>query len=159
MTLAETFKPAERLASARLSDAYEAWNRARGARFAPRREDMTPALLRGCLPWTWFVDVIDGGADFRFRLAGDRVVQFMGRRFAGEVMSAHLDEPFFARMQAFLRECLRRRGPVALGPMRSLRHGKEHLEIEVVAMPLSDDGAAVTTMFGALEVSAVGGAS
>jgi hypothetical protein len=156
MTLAEAFKPADRLVSARLSDAYHAWNRARGDRFAPRREEMTPALLRSSLPWTWFVDVIEGGADFRFRVAGDRVVQFMGRRFAGELMSTHLEEPFFARMQAFLHECLRRRGPVALGPMRSLRQGKEHLGIEVIGMPLSDDGAAVTTIFGGLDASALG---
>ncbi len=102
------------------------------------------------------VDVIDGGKDFRFRLAGDRVIQFLGRRYAGELISESLDNPFFQRMRAILAECTQHKKPLAVGPIRSNLMGKEFFEMEVVLMPLSEDGRHVTTLFGAMDLSARG---
>ena len=43
--------------------------------------------MKGVLASTFIIDVVDGGQDFRFRFAGDRIIQFMGRRFAGILLS------------------------------------------------------------------------
>jgi hypothetical protein len=116
------------------------------------REEITPALLRSVLPSIWMIDVVDGGKDFRFRFAGDRVIQFMGQRYAGKLLSEQLDVPFFERMRAILSECVRSRNPVAVGPLRSNLPGREFLDMEVVVMPLSEDGRTVSCLFGAMDV-------
>jgi hypothetical protein len=156
MNLVVSYKSADRLVSEKLVGALDARKGVAAGRLAPRREEITPALLRSALPSIWMIDVIDGGRDFRFRFAGDRVIQFMGRRYAGELLSDHIDVPFFQRMKAILSECVSRKAPVAVGPLRSNLPGKEFLEIEVVVMPLSEDGETVSCLFGAMDVRGVG---
>lgn len=143
------------LTSERLAGVYAAWIRVANARMAPRREEITPALLKTALPWIWMIDSVDGGKDYRFRIAGDRIVQFMGRRYAGLLLSEFEGEPFFERMRAILQECVRLKHPLVAGPMRSNLKGREYLEMEVVVLPLSEDGEQVTTLFGAMEVNPV----
>ena len=98
------------------------------------------------------IDIIDGGKDFRFRIAGERIIQFMGRRCAGELLSENLENPFFQRMRGILVECRDRKKPVAVGPIRSNLKGKEFFEMEIVVMPLSEDEQHVTTLFGAMDL-------
>lgn len=151
MDVAVSFKSADRLLSSRLAGTYDAWKRAAAGRVGPTREEITPALLRSVLPWIWMIDVVDEGRDFRFRLAGDRIIQFMGRRYAGLLLSDHLDGLFFQRMRHILLECVRRKAPVAVGPLRTNLEGKEFLDMEVVVTPLSEDGQKVTCLFGAMD--------
>jgi len=98
------------------------------------------------------IDAIDGGEDFRFRLAGDRIIQFMGRRYAGHLLSEFAGEPFFQHMREILKTCTDQKQPLVAGPGRSKLPGKEHTEIEALVLPLSEDGTNVTTLFGALEI-------
>jgi hypothetical protein len=157
MSLSADFKvPEEAAVSERLKDMLETWTRIAAGRIGPRREEITPALLRGALPWVWFVDVIDGGADFRFRLGGDRVIQFMGRRYAGELLSASQSDPFFQRMRAMFVACTRQERPIAIGPERSIKKGREFFEMEVLALPLSEDGRTVSGLCGAIDLRPVG---
>jgi hypothetical protein len=146
------FKPADDLVSPLLKGVFATWLRVSAGRMAPRREEITPAVLRSALPAIWIMDVIDDGADFRFRFAGDRIIQFMGRRYAGTLLSTLLDDVYFQRMRLLLLECVRNRRPAAFGPGRTRMTGKDYLETEVVVMPLSDDGEAITSLFGAMEV-------
>jgi hypothetical protein len=159
MSVVNRFKSAESLVSARLVAVHDAWLRIAAGRVAPRREEITPALLKSALPWIWMIDAIDGGRDFRFRIAGDRVIQFLGRRYAGELLSQFVDQPFFQRMHAVLVESVRCRRPLAVGPTRSNLPGKEFLEMEIVVLPLSEDGEHVTTIFGAMEIGPAAGHS
>ena len=152
MTVAVSFKSAEQLVSERLVGVLDAWKRMCDGRMAPKREEITPSLLRTALPWIWMIDVIDGGKDFRFRIAGERVIEFMGRRLAGELLSDNLDNPFFQRMRGILIECTTHKKPIAVGPIRSNLKGKEFFEMEIVVMPLSEDGQHVTTLFGAMDL-------
>ena len=157
MNVVTSAKSADSLDSARLVAVHDAWKRLAMGRLAPKREEITPALLKSALPWIWMIDVVDGGQDFRFRIAGDRVVQFLGRRYAGLLLSEFLDQPFFQRMRAILEQSVKHKRPLAAGPMRSNMEGKEFLELEVVVLPLSEDGLHVTTIFGAMEVSPAAG--
>lgn len=74
MIVAVSFKSADQLVSERLVGVLDAWKRAADARMGPKREEITPSLLRTALPWIWMIDVVDGGKDFRFRIAGERVI-------------------------------------------------------------------------------------
>jgi hypothetical protein len=146
------FKSGDQLVSPLLKRVFATWQRASAGRMAPRRDEITPAVLRSTLAVVWMMDVIDNGADFRFRFAGDRVIQFMGRRYAGTLLSALLDDVYFQRMRLLLLECVQNRRPAAFGPARTRMQGKEHLETEVIVMPLSEDGEAIASLFGAMDV-------
>ena len=47
------------------------WNRLRGARSAPERNDVDPSAIRGVLADTFVLD-FDEGRGFPFRIAGSR---------------------------------------------------------------------------------------
>lgn len=139
------------LTSEKLRATYEVWNELRASRIGPRRDEIAPARLRAVLPWTFMIDVVDGGQDFRFRFAGDRIIQFMGRRFAGALLSEQGANPFFERMRAMYSACATTIAPVTSGVVRTTYPGKEFLEIEALVLPLSEDGVTVPTLFGAFD--------
>lgn len=139
------------LTSARLKAAHTVWTEQAAGRLGPKRDEITPARLRRVTAWTFMMDVVGGGTDFRFRFAGDRIIQFMGRSLAGELLSAHLGTSFFDGMNWLFQGCIQRRAPFAIGPMPVRYPGKEHLEFEALVMPVSEDGTNVTALFGALE--------
>ncbi|MEI9996188.1 MAG: PAS domain-containing protein [Rhizomicrobium sp.] len=143
-------------ASERLAAAYGVWCDLAAGRVGPRREEITPARLRSAIAATFVVDVLDGGKDFRFRFAGDRIIQFMGRRLAGKLLSEQRGTPFFDGMHGMYTHCVAAREPILAGPMPVTYPGKEFLEIEVLAMPLSDDGQAITALFGAFDTWQLG---
>jgi hypothetical protein len=144
----------DQLTSERLVGVLAAWKQVGQGRIGPKREEITPALVKNALPWIWMIDVVDSGSDFRFRLAGDRIIQFMGRRYAGTLLSEFLDQPFFGHMRQILVACVEQKRPLMVGPGRSKMKGRELLELEVLALPLSEDGEQVTTIFGAMEIRA-----
>jgi hypothetical protein len=107
--------------------------------------------LRTVLPSTFTIDVIDGGQDFRLRFAGDRIIQFMGQRYAGTLLSEKRGNIFFDNMARLFGRCVAARQPVSSGPVQASLQGKEFLEIEAMVLPLSDDGATITGLFGAFD--------
>ncbi|MEI9885390.1 MAG: PAS domain-containing protein [Rhizomicrobium sp.] len=137
------------LAGEKLVAVQKTWRALAAGGIGPRREDVTPARLRATIPWTFLIDVV--GADFRFRFAGDRIIQFMGRRLQGSLLSEHRGTPFFDGMHDFFSRCVAAKTPQVSGPARALYPGKEHLEMEVVVLPLCDDGLSVTGLLGAFE--------
>jgi hypothetical protein len=143
------FKAAELITSDKLADIFTAWKQLAGDRFAPRREEITPAKLRTLLPWIWIVDVV--GEDFRFRIAGDRIIEYLGTRHAGKMLSELRGPAFFELMQALFEYGVRYKRPVAHGPLRSSHAKREHFEAEVLVLPLSDDGERVTGLCGGFE--------
>jgi hypothetical protein len=144
------------LTSDKLRAAYDVWQELRTGRIGPKRDEIAPSRLRGVLPWTFTIDVIDGGKDFRFRFAGDRIIQFMGRRFAGSLLSEHVGNLFFDRMRAMYSGCVATKAPITSGVSQTTYPGKEFLEIEALVLPLSEDGLTITTLFGAFDSWQVG---
>jgi len=139
------------LTSEKLRTTYDVWRELRGDRVGPKRDEIAPARLRAVLPWTFTIDVVDAGADFRFRFAGDRIIQFMGRRYAGSLLSEHGNSPFFDRMRAMYAGCVAAKAPIASGVRQASLPGKEFLEIEALVLPLSEDGVNITALFGAFD--------
>lgn len=128
------------------------WQTLAGDRMAPKREEVTLAHTRALTSSLWFIDVVDGGADFRFRLGGEDVVNFLGARYRGALFSQLPENGFFARMRETLSFCVAQKKPVSIGPVPTGYPGKEHWEMEVVALPLSDDGATITCLMGTLQL-------
>ncbi|MBI3676872.1 MAG: PAS domain-containing protein [Proteobacteria bacterium] len=150
------FKGPGELVSRQLVDAHSLWAQVANGRLGPTRDELTPAVIRGLLPSVYFMDVIGQGEDFRFRFAGDRVIQFMGRRYAGLLLSEFRGAPIFEAMHQIFSGCVRARRAVANGPMRSTHEPKNFLEMEVLVMPMSEDGTNVTALFGGLDTWPLG---
>jgi len=131
---------------------YDIWHHLANGRVAPRREEITLGHVRKLTPWLWVIDVIDSGTDFRFRLVGDRVVQFLGGHNADVRLSELSKNAFFERMKQTLSHCVEHKLPVAIGPVRSGYEGKEHWEVEYVMLPLSEDGKSVSSLMGIMEL-------
>jgi hypothetical protein len=150
------FKSPAEILSPRLMVLYKVWQDLAGDRIAPKKSEITPAQLRNIMTSVWIMDVVGDADDFRFRFAGDRIVQFMGQRYGGALLSEHRDKPFFGGMHLMLAHCATARDPIALGPMRSTYESREYLEIEVAALPLSEDGAKVDAICGGFDTWPLG---
>lgn len=66
---------------------YEYWNGKRGERTMPDRRDISPSEIARLLPWIGIIEVIDGGRDFRFRLFGSGLAEWVGRDRSGDLFS------------------------------------------------------------------------
>jgi hypothetical protein len=149
MNSAIDFKSADTAAGDRLPNIYKIWKQLACDRFAPKREEISPAKLRALLPWTWVVDVT--GNDFRFRIAGERVVEYLGHRHAGMLLSELRGLKFFELMHALFSHCVAQKKPIVHGPFQSSHANREHLEAEVLVLPHSEDGIHVTALCGGFE--------
>jgi hypothetical protein len=78
-----------------LSFIRDYWLDRRGSRFMPGRNDISAAQLKAHLPYLLLADVIDGGADFRYRLVGTELRQFFRAEPSAKRMSEAL-APFGA---------------------------------------------------------------
>jgi hypothetical protein len=81
---------AEALSDQRLLTLYAYWSAKRGQRAMPSRADIDPGDLRAVLPHVLLIDVLRGGADFRYRLVGTEIERHIGRPITGRLVSETL---------------------------------------------------------------------
>ncbi len=115
----------------------------------PRRRDVDPIDVPRILPHLQLIEVIGGGARFRYRLAGTALVAAFGKEYTGK----HLDELFTGERLAYASHvlstvCAKKR------PMFLRNRYSSAKDLEMVAnrlyLPLSDDGCSVNIIIGAL---------
>ena len=135
---------------------YGVWKGLAAGRIGPRRADITPAKLRRGTAWSFTVEVLDGGNDFRIGFRGDKVTQFMGENCTAQSVASLRGVHFFDAAEKLFRACAESAKPLVSGPKRTQYKGKEHLEREVLLLPLSEDGVAVTGILGAFDTWQVG---
>jgi hypothetical protein len=63
---------------------------------------------------------------------------------------------FFDSADDLFRKCISSRKPLVSGPKQTHYKGREHLERQVLLLPLSEDGVAVTGLLGALDTWQLG---
>ena len=136
----------DELDSGVLKLAAKYWRSLRDGRRFPARKDLHPRDMAGILRDVILVRIIDGGADYEYRIVGDAQAQaytvpLQGRRISEIAVTA----PWFGHIAAFTYEYVRRSGePLA---MRG-RIGREFPEAkfvyhESVFLPLGANGDAV----------------
>ncbi len=132
-----------------LDDFVLYWNRKRAGRLAPRAAEMEPAELAGHGPSTVIVDVLDGGADFRYRFIGKRLVDTVGRDATGRRFSdLYWSQPdALAQLRAVFSVPVEQkhlnyiRGRIFWLPNRDYR------KFTAALVPLSEDGFTVSAVF------------
>ena len=132
----------------KLGRLFAYWRSKQRGQIAPARRDIDPAEIPRLLPWVWLVDVVDGGSDFRFRIGGEKLVEFLGRRMTGETTNALASSPFFSNIAQAFAQCVRERRPILRPLARTAHEQRNYLETEAVFLPLSENGADISQIFG-----------
>lgn len=133
---------------ARIRAVFDYWQGMAPAGKLPGRQHFDPLHIPKLMPHVWMLDVARDPYRFRYRLAGTREVQTLGRDPTGEWMDdVHpvlKTSPERTARYVFVAETGRptwRRGNV------SFIHDKDHQVVENVVLPLARDGASVDMLF------------
>jgi hypothetical protein len=127
---------------------FDYWNKRRGTRPAPERNDIEPGAIRHVLGDT-FMLTFDPRAGHPFRIAGTRVCAAFGRELKGaaftEVWASASRDPIRDVLATAATETV---GVVAAASGRSCAGAA--LELELLVLPLAHRGGASTRILGAL---------
>ena len=129
------------------------WRNRRGGRSAPRRRDVDPTdIPRHLLPHLFMLDVIDHGADFRYRLVGTEIVAGVGRDATGALASQLYGN--FPDALAILRQILTRvmveQIPIFSSGLMYWLPERDYQEFTNVFLPLCSNGTQVDIILGGL---------
>jgi hypothetical protein len=116
------------------------WSAKRGERLAPARADFDVAELKDWLGNLMLIEVIEGGAEFRYRVYGSVLAAYYGHDFTGKTTAVVRPE---ARelVRAEYGEVCRTRRPLVITRERDVRHA--HRTVVKLILPLSGDGTVV----------------
>lgn len=126
---------------------FDLWDRKRGGRAMPARQDIDTVELREWLGNLVLVEVVDAGASYRYRVYGTKLADLFGHELTGRVVShfASAHQPLIVGDYDRVR---RDRMPVYFD-----RHGVaqgEYARIQALALPLSTAGAEVDMILAAV---------
>jgi hypothetical protein len=125
-----------------LARLYAYWRMRCQGRFAPARADIDPTDLGYILPRLLMFDVLEGGADFRVRLAGSGTFNLHGRDITGMRVSEFKPLAFRDAVLSSYRQIVQDRRPIYLRNT----YRESGIEIDayhVLRLPLSNDGETV----------------
>lgn len=113
----------------------------------PRRQRLDPLDIPALLPNIMLLDVLDQGRDFRYRLAGTAIEHNFGASIKGRLLSTIVDEfPSTRPILETKQHCVATASPYACDAAIFTHFGTKK-QLYCFAMPLSDDGIAVTQIF------------
>jgi hypothetical protein len=137
-----------------LSAVYEYCATRRGGRAMPRRADIDPVdLPRFVLPQLMLLDVFEGGARFRWRLAGTEVVNRFGRDATGHFDEEVLSGKYLAFFSSLIHHVCRCQVPVYSHAVFSWEQGRSMTSGRLL-VPLGDEATGVTQILGAHDFGA-----
>jgi hypothetical protein len=126
--------------------AYDYWHRLAADRL-PQRGEIDATAIPAVLPNITLLDVLAGGRDFRYRLAGTNVERNFGSSVRGIVLSDIVKAfPSFRPIIEVKQHCVATASPYACDEAIFTHFGTLK-RVYCFAMPLSDDGAVVSHIF------------
>jgi hypothetical protein len=123
----------------RLARLAALWLERAGAGGIPERSALGPEVLHplGLLPNVMLVDVIDGGARFRYRLVGTEITAIAGRDATGKFFEEIYEPPALKHRTETLHWVMRERRPLRTAD-RLDAPGKEFIGYEALSAPLGN---------------------
>ncbi len=119
------------------------WESIRGARSAPRRDDFDPTDIPRLLSHVVFLEVVEGGSDFRFRVIGDAVRSASFGNHTGRLVGSlpHIapEGPLMSTLRTAVTTCSPVRSAVPYEGPRAEINLRDH-----VVLPLTDEAGAVS---------------
>jgi hypothetical protein len=115
----------------------------------PSRPMIDPAEIRRHLPWIFMADVVEGGADYRYRLLGTNIVSANYRDATGSVFSAlYADAVKLAGARLGFDRTLATGRPAFTRGRAFWRPDWAFDHFESVFLPLSSDGKTIDIILG-----------
>ena len=132
------------------------WQALRGDRPMPRRSALDPLDVPALLPYSELIEVLDGGADFRYRVVGSEIDRISSGFYTGKRVSEIPQQSPPSQIFTLYGETVRRGQPVCarlpyVGPLDFI------LDVEVVTMPLTAADGAVAFLWGVVVPNVPGG--
>lgn len=115
----------------------------------PARSDFDPANIPLLLPHIYLIDVVDGGADFRYRLVGTHITEAVGFDFTGQLVSDFMRTNESEDRVNEYHRCLETGQPNCKSS-DLVDYGREHMLYERLLCPMSRSTGAVELIFGGL---------
>ncbi len=113
----------------------------------PMRSAIDPVAIPELLSNIMLLDVLEGGMDFRYRLAGTTVEHNFGASVKGLILSDIVQAfPSIMPILEVKRRCVAMASPYACDAAMFTHFGTKK-QVYCFAMPLSDDGRQVTQIF------------
>jgi hypothetical protein len=140
------------LASRKNALIYSHWVNACGVRGMPRRADINPEEIRHELPYIYIAEVMkdDLGTWFRFRLMGTKLVEHLKQDGTGKMLLDLQIGGWEVEWRKNLVHVINMKMPVVDESTITVESGLK-LDIEHLALPLSEDGETVARIFGAID--------
>ncbi len=132
----------DRIQSNVLTQLFQYWDENRGHRSAPSRENIDPVQMVEFLPSVFLIDVEEEPRRYRVRLMGTALVHWYGRDLTG----CHVDE-ITDQVLAALDELVTTWEPW-LVTGEYVKKSDRAIVYELLALPLSSDGATVNMILG-----------
>ena len=130
---------------------YAYWNRLRGARSAPERNDVDPGAIRGVLAETFVLD-FDDRCGFPFRIAGSRANALFLKELRGHSFLELWRNADRKEVSSILHYVADETQPFLIGA-EARPPGLESVEIEAILLPLRHHGLTHSRILGGFAVS------
>jgi hypothetical protein len=134
------------------TELYAYWNRLRGARSAPERNDVDPGAIRGVLADTFVLD-FDEGRGFPFRIAGSRANAIFMKELRGLSFLELWHDDERKELDSIL-HCVADEAQPFLVGAEARPPGLGAVEIEAILLPLRHHGLTHARVLGAFVVHA-----
>jgi hypothetical protein len=128
---------------------FRAFDEMRGARTAPRREDLDLKQVRKLVPSLFIAEQAASSGDFRWRLAGTVVSSLMGREVTGRALSEGWEKSAGEAIRRFLSGVCVTHKP-ALLRLRFMTDRGQWIVAEMAAVPLIAADGQTTQVLGGL---------
>jgi hypothetical protein len=130
---------------------YAYWNRLRGARSAPERNDVDPGAIRGVLAETFVLD-FDDRSGFPFRIAGSRVNALFLKELRGHSFLELWRNADRKEVSSILHYLADEAQPFLIGA-EARPPGLGSVDIEAILLPLRHHGFTHSRVLGGFAVS------
>ena len=117
---------------------YAYWNRLRGARSAPERNDVDPGAIRGVLADTFVLD-FDASCGFPFRIAGSRANALFLRELRGFSFSQLWRDADREELDSIL-HCVADEAQAFLIGAEARPPNLDAVDVEIILLPLRHHG-------------------
>ncbi len=129
---------ADTVEAADLRLTLDCWRRLKGSRKMPARAEISPRDFKHALRTVHIYDVLDAGADFRFRLVGSGVFPGLQQDQTGRLLSEHPDPGVQLRFAAALKRVVETGEPVRSLSLRQTGNLLNDAYTEGLWLPLGD---------------------
>ena len=130
---------------------FSYWNRLRGERATPEREDIDPAAIAGLLRDTFILEV-DPDRDMPIRVAGAGLSALFTRELKGEKFTALFQNSDQASLKTIIEAVMGDAAPAVVG-IAAAPAGRPLLELEMLLLPLRHRAKTHARLLGSLTPS------